>query len=228
MSNDELKHYGVIGMKWGIRRYQPYSQGYQGSSGKFTPDSKSYKKAVAAYEKASSGEEKAKAKRKVVKAAAKEYVRRSTAIGSKMTRAYLKPIELSKARAEKKPTPRRVKIALKNSSLAEGISKRDAEYQRRVVAGRANAARRAKALRNAQVSELNADIEASYQKDTIAKYTSSKYNYSISSIPKTTRVPSKKSQLAGLLVYGWPGYAVAGVATAEPIPVKNYRVKYPD
>lgn len=45
-TNDYLKHYGILGMKWGIRRYQPYPKG-EGHKGTFIDKKKArYKKGI--------------------------------------------------------------------------------------------------------------------------------------------------------------------------------------
>lgn len=35
VSNYMIYHHGILGQRWGIRRFQPYGQGYSGSKGKF-------------------------------------------------------------------------------------------------------------------------------------------------------------------------------------------------
>lgn len=37
VKSEVLEHHGILGMKWGVRRYQPYDQGYQADhAGKYT------------------------------------------------------------------------------------------------------------------------------------------------------------------------------------------------
>lgn len=71
--DSELYHHGILGMHWGIRRYQPYSSGYQGSSGKYIGNQKQITKRTA--KKIVKGIEKVTSKNGEVKASNRDIQR---------------------------------------------------------------------------------------------------------------------------------------------------------
>lgn len=126
MSEDYLAHYGVLGMKWGVRRYQPYGQGYSGSTGRFVPtgnvkkDKKALKKHI-------------KATRKAYKASRKAQGVRTDELGAnveKVARRHEKALNSDEKYKEAKARYRKAQSEQKYAERLEGYEYRNVDSLR--------------------------------------------------------------------------------------------------
>ena len=125
MKQNELMHYGVVGMHWGIRRYQPYGNGGYMPKGDIEKVKKAMAKARSARTKA---DDKPSSKRRAAKAAKAEAKARETRAKVR-AKAAVRQAKYEKAKAEVDNLPwNRVK-SMSDKELASAILRKKSENE---------------------------------------------------------------------------------------------------
>lgn len=134
MNDNELQHHGILGMKWGIRRYQPYTGGKKGTF----LDKKKKQYATAAEKNKAYQEKKRSAKKAVVNTAKKGATAYKDGMVKKHTRKIedtKKQIDFVKSKKAKKEKPNPTK-SMSDAELRQRINRLQMEKQYAQLTGK--------------------------------------------------------------------------------------------